>query len=82
MRDIEPKFFGIISNSLNLIFDFFPIERTKSGLRKGHLAQISFQEELKFLLAMKTNHKNFPAEIKNVRKKGSSCNIKKKPQNK
>ena len=31
---------------------------------------------------MKTNHRNIPAEIKNVKKKGSSCNIRKKPQNK
>ena len=46
------------------------------------MAQISFKEELKFLLAMKTNHRNFPAEMKNLKKKGSSCNIRKKPQNK
>ena len=31
---------------------------------------------------MKTNHRNFPVEIKNVKKKGSSCNIRKKPKNK
>ena len=30
---------------------------------------------------MKTNHRNFTAEIKNVKKKGSSCNIRKKPKN-
>ena len=65
---------GIISSSPNLIFEEFPIERTKGGWRKGHLAQISFKEELKFLLAMKPNHRNFPADIKNVKKKGSSCN--------
>ena len=82
MRDIEPNFFGIISNSPDLIFEVFPIERTKGDWRKGHLAQISFKEELKFLLAMKPNHRNFPAEIKNVKKKGSSCNIREKPQNK
>ena len=31
---------------------------------------------------MKKNHRNFPVEIKNVKKKGSSCNIRKKPKNK
>ena len=65
-----------------MIFEVFQIERTKGGWGKGHLAQISFKEELKSLLAMKTNHRNFPAEIKHVKKKGSSCNIRKKPQNK
>ena len=31
---------------------------------------------------MKTNHRSFPVEIKNVKKKGSSCNIREKPLNK
>ena len=49
---------------------------------KGHLAQISFKEELKFLLAMKPNQRNFPVEIQDLKKKRSSCNIRKKLQNK
>ena len=75
------EYLGIISKSLNLIFEFFPIERTKGDWRKGHLAQIPFNEELKFLLAMKT-YKILLAEIKNAKKKASSCNIRKKSQNK
>ena len=31
---------------------------------------------------MKTNQRNFPAEMKNAKKKGSSCNIREKPLNK
>ena len=31
---------------------------------------------------MKTNHRNFPVEIKNVKMKGSSCNTREKPLNK
>jgi len=31
---------------------------------------------------MKTNHRNFPVEIENVKKKGSSCNIRENPLNK
>ena len=37
---------------------------------------------MKFILAIKTKHRNFPAEIKYVKKKWSSCNIRKKPINK
>ena len=46
------------------------------------MAQISFKEDLKSFLAMKTNHRNFPVEIENVKKKGSSCNIRENPLNK
>ena len=74
---------GIISNSLNLIFEVFPIERTKGGWRKGHLAQISFKEELQFLL-VENKSKKFSSKNKKCKKetKGSSCNIRKKPKNK